>query len=87
MSHSARSIRPCPSRRGAADVGDDGQGPRGPRFGLKLGVDRVALSFVQRPEDVAEARAIVQGRAGIMVKLEKPAAIHQLRRSSPPPMR
>jgi pyruvate kinase len=47
-------------------------------YGLTLGVDWVALSFVQRPEDIAEAREIIQGRAGIMVKLEKPAAIHQL---------
>ncbi len=47
-------------------------------FGLTLGIDWVALSFVQRPEDIAEAREIVQGRAGIMVKLEKPAAINQL---------
>jgi pyruvate kinase len=47
-------------------------------FGLTLGIDWVALSFVQRPEDIAEAREIIQGRAGIMVKLEKPAAIHQL---------
>lgn len=47
-------------------------------FGLTLGVDWVALSFVQRPEDIAEAREIIQGRAGIMVKLEKPAAINQL---------
>jgi pyruvate kinase len=47
-------------------------------FGLTLGIDWVALSFVQRPEDIAEAREIIQGRAGIMVKLEKPAAINQL---------
>jgi pyruvate kinase len=48
------------------------------QFGLKLGVDWVALSFVQRPEDVAEVRALVQGRAGIVAKLEKPAAIAAL---------
>lgn len=47
-------------------------------FGLTLGVDWVALSFVQRPEDVQELRAIVDGRAGILSKLEKPAAIGQL---------
>lgn len=47
-------------------------------FGLELGVDWVALSFVQRPQDMAEARDIVQGRAGLMAKLEKPAAIDQL---------
>lgn len=47
-------------------------------FGLTLGIDWVALSFVQRAADVVEARAIVQGRAGIVVKLEKPAAIECL---------
>jgi pyruvate kinase len=44
-------------------------------FGLNLGVDWVALSFVQRPEDLDELRALVQGRAGLIAKLEKPAAI------------
>lgn len=44
-------------------------------FGLALGVDWVALSFVQRASDIAEVNAIVQGRAGIVAKLEKPAAI------------
>jgi pyruvate kinase len=38
-------------------------------FGLTLGVDWVALSFVQRPEDMQELRDIVQGRAGVMAKL------------------
>jgi pyruvate kinase len=47
-------------------------------FGLELGVDWVALSFVQRPEDVQELRALVQGRAAILSKLEKPAAIADL---------
>ncbi|GEO80183.1 pyruvate kinase [Pararhodospirillum oryzae] len=47
-------------------------------FGLDLGVDWVALSFVQRPEDVAEARTIIGGRAGIISKLEKPTAIEHL---------
>ncbi len=47
-------------------------------FALELGVDWIALSFVQRPEDVAEARKIVGKRAGILVKLEKPAAIQKL---------
>ena len=45
---------------------------------LALQVDWIALSFVQRPEDVAEARQIVAGRAGILAKLEKPAAIDRL---------
>ncbi|BAK75099.1 pyruvate kinase [Pseudogulbenkiania sp. NH8B] len=47
-------------------------------FGLELGVDWVALSFVQRPEDIAEARALIGDQAWIMAKLEKPAAIEQL---------
>lgn len=47
-------------------------------FGLSLGVDWVALSFVQRPEDIQELREIVQSRAGILAKLEKPAAIQSL---------
>ncbi|GLC93216.1 pyruvate kinase [Cupriavidus sp. TA19] len=47
-------------------------------FGLTLGVDWIALSFVQRPEDLHEAKAIVQGRAAVLAKLEKPAAIESL---------
>ena len=46
-------------------------------FVLELGVDWVALSFVQRPEDVTEAREIIGDRAAIMVKVEKPAAVHR----------
>jgi len=45
---------------------------------LNLGVDWIALSFVQRPEDVAELRKAVQGRAGILTKIEKPKAIERL---------
>ena len=44
-------------------------------FGLKLGVDWVALSFVQRPADLIEARALVGHRAGLMSKIEKPSAL------------
>ncbi len=47
-------------------------------FGLSLGVDWIALSFVQRAEDIEEIRQIVDGRAGIVAKLEKPAAIQSL---------
>ncbi|CAJ95752.1 pyruvate kinase [Cupriavidus necator] len=47
-------------------------------FGLALGADWIALSFVQRPEDIREIKAIVNGRAGIVAKLEKPAAIQSL---------
>jgi pyruvate kinase len=45
---------------------------------LNLGVDWVALSFVQRPEDVAELKKIVAGRAGVLAKIEKPKAIDSL---------
>jgi pyruvate kinase len=48
------------------------------QYGLDLGADWVALSFVQRPEDVAEARRLIAGRAAVLVKLEKPAAIERL---------
>ncbi|GLQ06499.1 pyruvate kinase [Sneathiella chinensis] len=47
-------------------------------YALELGVDWVALSFVQRPEDIAEIKKIVAGRAGVMAKIEKPAAIEHL---------
>ncbi|MDP7424549.1 MAG: pyruvate kinase [Rhodospirillales bacterium] len=49
------------------------------QFALDIGVDWIALSFVQRPEDVAEARALVIGRAGVLAKLEKPLAIEHLK--------
>src|SRR6056297_2543133 len=44
-------------------------------FVCELGVDWLALSFVQRPEDVNEARTLAQGRAAILSKIEKPAAV------------
>lgn len=47
-------------------------------FALELGVDWVALSFVQRPEDIAEVKKIVAGRAAVMAKIEKPAAVERL---------
>ncbi len=47
-------------------------------FALDQGVDFVGLSFVQRPDDVAEARAIARGRAWIVSKIEKPQALDQL---------
>jgi pyruvate kinase len=40
-----------------------------------IGVDWIALSFVQRPEDVIEARVLINGRAGVMAKIEKPSAL------------
>lgn len=47
-------------------------------YGLTLGIDWIALSFVQRAEDIIEIKAIVKGRAGIVAKLEKPMAIGSL---------
>ncbi|MHA1107981.1 MAG: pyruvate kinase [Alphaproteobacteria bacterium] len=47
-------------------------------FALDQHVDWIGLSFVQRPEDVAEARKLVAGRAAILSKLEKPSAIERL---------
>ena len=47
-------------------------------FALQLGFDWIALSFVQRPADVAEARELIKGRASVLIKLEKPAAIEHL---------
>jgi len=44
-------------------------------FACELGVDWLALSFVQRPEDVIEARELARGRAAILSKIEKPAAV------------
>ncbi|MFI0842420.1 pyruvate kinase [Mesorhizobium sp. IMUNJ 23232] len=45
---------------------------------LATGVDWVALSFVQRPDDLAEARKIARGRALLMSKIEKPQAVARL---------
>ena len=45
---------------------------------LHVGVDWVALSFVQRPEDVAELKKLVAGRAGVLAKIEKPKALASL---------
>ena len=46
--------------------------------GLAADADWIALSFVQRPEDIIDVRKIVQGRAGVMAKIEKPQAIDRL---------
>jgi pyruvate kinase len=48
------------------------------KFALSQGADYIALSFVQRPEDVAEARELVGTKAALMVKIEKPQAIERL---------
>lgn len=47
-------------------------------FALEIGVDIIALSFVQTVEDILEAKAIIAGRAPLVAKLEKPAAIANL---------
>ncbi|MFL6733584.1 MAG: pyruvate kinase [Sphingomicrobium sp.] len=47
-------------------------------FALEQGADWIALSFVQRPEDVAEARALIGDKAALLAKIEKPQAIDQL---------
>jgi pyruvate kinase len=45
---------------------------------LNLGADWVALSFVQRPEDVADVRKVVSGKASVLAKIEKPKALDWL---------
>jgi pyruvate kinase len=45
---------------------------------LATGVDWVALSFIQRPEDLAEVRKIARGRAALLSKIEKPQAVSRL---------
>lgn len=47
-------------------------------FACEMGADWLALSFVQRAADVEEARELVKGRAVLMSKIEKPAAIHAI---------
>jgi pyruvate kinase len=47
-------------------------------FALRIGVDWVALSFVQRAADMAELRRLVHGRAAVLAKIEKPAALRDL---------
>jgi pyruvate kinase len=48
------------------------------QFALDQRADWIALSFVQRPEDVAEARTLIGDRAALLAKIEKPAAIDRL---------
>lgn len=47
-------------------------------FALDLGVDWVALSFVQRPEDILEAKSLIKGRTKLVAKIEKPKALEHL---------
>ncbi len=45
---------------------------------LNTGIDWVALSFIQRPEDIADAKKVTRGRAAVMAKIEKPQAVTRL---------
>jgi pyruvate kinase len=45
---------------------------------LETGIDWIALSFIQRPEDISEAKKLTRGRALIMAKIEKPQAVNRL---------
>jgi pyruvate kinase len=45
---------------------------------LDTGIDWVALSFIQRPEDIADAKKVTRGRAAVMAKIEKPQAVRRL---------
>lgn len=47
-------------------------------YACGIGVDWIGLSFVQRAEDVAEARKYARGRAALMAKIEKPSALQHL---------
>ena len=47
-------------------------------FAVDQGADWIALSFVQRPEDVAEAKRMIADRALLLAKIEKPAAVDRL---------
>ncbi|TXG81464.1 MAG: pyruvate kinase [Sphingomonadales bacterium] len=48
------------------------------QFALQHNVDWIALSFVQRPEDVVEAKRLIDGRAGVLAKIEKPSALKDI---------
>ena len=45
---------------------------------LDVGVDWIGLSFVQRPDDIAEAKKLARGRAAVLAKIEKPQAVQRL---------
>ena len=47
-------------------------------FAVEMGADWIALSFVQRPEDLMEARRLIGGKAALLAKIEKPSAIARL---------
>ena len=48
------------------------------KYALELGVDYIALSFVQHPDDVKEARDLIGDSAGIISKIEKPSALAEI---------
>jgi pyruvate kinase len=45
---------------------------------LDAGIDWIGLSFIQRPDDIAEAKKVARSRAAVMAKIEKPAAVNRL---------
>jgi pyruvate kinase len=45
---------------------------------IAMGVDWIAQSFVQKPEDIREAQSLIKGRASLLIKLEKPSALQYL---------
>ncbi|HHB83634.1 MAG TPA: pyruvate kinase, partial [Devosia sp.] len=47
-------------------------------YAIKKDIDWVALSFVQRPQDITDVRKITRGRVGVMAKIEKPQAVERL---------
>ncbi|WDF72935.1 pyruvate kinase [Novosphingobium sp. KACC 22771] len=47
-------------------------------FAIEHGADFIGLSFVQRPEDVAECRRLMGGHGALIAKIEKPAALETL---------
>jgi pyruvate kinase len=47
-------------------------------FGLANGVDWIALSFVQKASDLDEIKGIIDGRAGLIAKIEKPSALAEI---------
>ncbi|WP_395645710.1 pyruvate kinase [Terricaulis sp.] len=47
-------------------------------FALGIGVDYIALSFVQHPDDVREAKALIGDKAGVIAKIEKPSALEEI---------
>ncbi len=45
---------------------------------VNAGADWIALSFIQRPEDLAEVRKVARGKAGVLAKIEKPQAVEHI---------